>query len=523
MKRTFAVAAREITERRLLFLGAFVAGLLPLVFPLIPALRGNAHDARSVAMLLLAITITVSFPVVFGATIVVGDIAQKRLSFYFSRPLPAASIWAGKLLAALLITIGCTFLAVAPVFFVEGESAFSYDTFGLGSRGSLVLAIPAVLVLLLLAHVVASIARLRSAWIALDFFLAASFSVAIALSLRSLFLSGFWGFYEQARWPELALWWLLVTLIAILLAASYVQVADGRTDARRSHGALSATLWGLSAIFAAILGGLAWWAASARATDLARIDSGVLTAPRGPWVAIGGRLRGGRGGGMFLFNSESSQSVRIRSGHAVFSANGSWAAWGRQSRILRKDSESGPHRRGSLVRESDRHGPFVRGGMVPGRSLAVRPEARGHGWNCPHGLRRREPREPEGARRVATRCRVTGLRLRRRGHDPDFPQDLQCEPKRHHAAGSRDRGGFPTLEEVPRDRPLQARGAPLFAHQRGRAVLRRDETPDGRPHGKTESHAPRRPDRRACSRLSPTISRRRSPPFVGWPGIASPV
>ena len=244
-------------------------------------------------MLLVAATITVAFPLVFGATILVGDIAQKRLSFYFSRPLPAASIWAGKLLAALMISIGCAFLAAAPVFFLEGESAFSYDTGGFGSRGPLVLAVPGVVLLLLLAHVVASMARLRSAWIALDFFLAVFFVVVIALFLRSLYLSGFWDLDEMRRSPERLVWWLAAALIAALLAASCVQVADGRTDARRSHGALSATLWGLTAVSAVILGGLAWWASSARATDLARIEPGVLTAPRGPWVTVGGPIRRG--------------------------------------------------------------------------------------------------------------------------------------------------------------------------------------------------------------------------------------
>jgi hypothetical protein len=327
MKGTLAVAAREIAERKLLFLGAFVAGLLPLGFPLLPILRGNSRDARSVAILLLGATIAVAFPLVFGATILVGDIAQKRLAFYFSRPLPAASIWAGKLLGALLISIGCALLATAPVFLVEGESAFSLQTGGLSSRGPLVLALPGVLLLFLLAHVVASMARLRSAWIILDFTLAVAFTVAIALSLRSLYLAGFWDLDGMRQSPERLAWWLTAALIATLLAASCVQVADGRTDARRSHGALSATLWGLTAVFAAILGGLAWWAASAGAKDLARIDGGVLTAPRGPWVAVGGPLRAGRGAGMFLFDTAGGRSARIRSGEAVFSADGARAAW----------------------------------------------------------------------------------------------------------------------------------------------------------------------------------------------------
>ncbi len=327
MKGTLTVAAREIAERKLLFLGAFVAGLLPLGFPLLPVLRGNPREARSVAVLLVAAAITVAFPLVFGSTIVVSDIAQKRLSFYFSRPLPAASIWAGKLLGALVISIGCAFLAAAPVLLVEGKGVFSVAAGGLDLRGPLVLAIPGVLLLFLLAHAVASMARLRSAWIILDFTLAVVLTVAIALSLRSLFFSGFWDLDAMRQSPERLAWWLTAALIAALLAASCVQVADGRTDARRSHGALSATLWGLTAVSAVILGGLAWWAASARATDLAKVDGVVLTAPRGPWVAARGPLRAGRGKGRFFFDTALGRSVRFRSGSAVFSANGARAAW----------------------------------------------------------------------------------------------------------------------------------------------------------------------------------------------------
>src|ERR1039458_3522177 len=350
MRGTLAVAAREIAERKLLFLGALVAGLLPLGFPLLPVLRGNSRDARSVAVLLLAATIAVAFPLVLGATILVGDIAQKRLGFYFSRPLPAASIWAGKLLGSLLISVGCAFLAAAPVIFVEGESAFSSDTGGLGSRGPLVLALPGVLVLFLLAHVVASMARLRSAWIVLDFILAVVFAIAIALSLRSLFLAGFWDLDEMKHPPETIAWWLTAPIIAALLAASYVQVADGRTDARRSHGALSATLWGLTSVLTLALGGLAWWVSSASPKDLVAVTGGIQTAPRGSWVVVTGRVRArGSAGAAFLYDTASTRYVKLRGSAGVaFSADGSRAVWFEESQGFFERKKTGALRIASL-------------------------------------------------------------------------------------------------------------------------------------------------------------------------------
>lgn len=327
MRGTLAVAAREIAERKLLFLGALVAGLLPLAFPLLPVLRGNSRDARSLAVLLVGSTIAVAFPIVFGATVLVGDVAQKRLAFYFSRPLPAASIWSGKLLGALSISIGCVLLATAPVFLVEGESAFSADTAGLFSRGTLLLALPGILLLFLLAHVVASMARLRSAWIALDFLFAVAFTAAIALSIRSLVFAGFWDLRERSR--SVPLWWLPVALILILLAATCVQVVDGRTDARRSHGALSATLWGLTAFLTLPLAGLAWWVSSAGPKDLVSVEQGIQAAPRGSWVAVAGKVRNrGAAGAEFLYDTASERSVKLnRDREIAFSGDGGRAAW----------------------------------------------------------------------------------------------------------------------------------------------------------------------------------------------------
>src|ERR1019366_3606300 len=64
---------------------------------------------------------------------------------------------------------------------------------------------------------------------------------------RSLFFAGFWSFHEPWRSPVRSLWWPPVALIAILLAASCVQVADGRTDARRVIETEAEAVRGLSA------------------------------------------------------------------------------------------------------------------------------------------------------------------------------------------------------------------------------------------------------------------------------------
>ena len=122
MRGTLAVAAREITERKLAFLGALLLGLVPLAIPLLPGLGGaQARDVRFTVALLLSLTIFVAYPIAFGATIMVSEIVQKRFAFYFSRPLSSASIWTGKILAALIICICGTLLTAIPTLLVDGR------------------------------------------------------------------------------------------------------------------------------------------------------------------------------------------------------------------------------------------------------------------------------------------------------------------------------------------------------------------------------------------------------------------
>jgi ABC-type transport system involved in multi-copper enzyme maturation permease subunit len=350
MKGTLAVAAREVAERKLALLGALLAGLLPLAMPLLPGLGGaQARDARFVTAQFLALTITLAFPLVFGATVLVSDITQKRLAFYFSRPLSAASIWAGKLLAALVISVCGACLAAVPTLLFDGKRAFdAFNTSGPATAYFLL----TTLVLLVGAHTVSSMARLRSAWIALDFFLAALFAVVIALSLRSLFFAGFWDLYEMKHSPEWLLWWLAAPLIATLLAASYVQVADGRTDARRSHGALSATLRGLMALLALPLAGLAWWVNAAAPKDLVAAYTTVV-APHGRWVGISGPVRArGSAGAAFLYETVSGHFIKRQWKQGLdpveFSADGARAVWSEDSQGFFERKRTGAFRIASL-------------------------------------------------------------------------------------------------------------------------------------------------------------------------------
>jgi hypothetical protein len=331
MRALAAVFAREIFARRLVFPVALAAGLMPILVSLANGWsKPNAAELRLLGALVVAATFSFAFALLIGGSVIAGETSEKRISFFFSRPLPAGAIWGGKLLSALFLTIVPGALALAPAL-LTGPAKTVRNVFGAGVEpwSFALAAVCCVLSIILGAHAVVTIARLRSPWVALDLFLAPALVLLAAAFLFYLVRDAYFTAFHSGTSDLLAPFFtgLAAALLAALTAASYAQVAAGRTDARRAHGAFSVVLWGILGTVTAALGGYAWWAASARATDLASIEGGVIAAPQGSWVAAGGPLRAGRGWGLFLFDTGGGRSIRIRSGDAAFSANGARAVW----------------------------------------------------------------------------------------------------------------------------------------------------------------------------------------------------
>ncbi|WP_457831553.1 hypothetical protein, partial [Staphylococcus aureus] len=46
------------------------------------------------------------------------DLSEKRIGFYFSRPIPALSLWTGKILAGWALILGSFFATLVPSFLV---------------------------------------------------------------------------------------------------------------------------------------------------------------------------------------------------------------------------------------------------------------------------------------------------------------------------------------------------------------------------------------------------------------------
>lgn len=330
MRAALVVAAREIADRKRILLAAAVAGLLPFLAPLFPNIaKGDVPQARAILAMVFLVSFGIGTAVVLGSTILVRDFAERRASFYFARPLPSLAIWGGKILAAFLLASGAAFLCGLPAWIASPgigvlpalfAGPVSPTVAAFGAAGAL---FGGLLFLVVLFHAAAVAIRSRSPWLVVDIALL----VVGGIAARRL-----WLVLARVQAPiasEFPNWSVPVLLTALILSGA-VQVSVGRTDLKRGHGAQSLVLWGILGSFLLVLGGFAWWVDSARAADLASIDGGVMVAPRGPWVVVGGPLRAGRGEGLFLFDTTGDRSLRIRSGGAVFSAGGTRTAWGEE-------------------------------------------------------------------------------------------------------------------------------------------------------------------------------------------------
>lgn len=335
MRGFWAVLCREIVERRLLLLAAALVGLVPLAMPFLPGVAGaDPGELRAGTALALCLVVTAVLALTLGSTVIAGDLSERRLGFYFSRPLAGWAIWAGKLAGAAVLCTGAALLVLLPALLLDPQIEIG-TPWWMGDAGSLgltaffvALAIGAV-VALLAVHVVSTMVRSRSSWILLD--LAAAFIVAaLVWSEWQLLLRQ--GAGMASRW---GLAGLLGVLAAASLVAGAVQVTRGRTDPRRGHRLLSLTFWAGMGLAALSFAAYADWVVDVAPQDLMRVGS-VLPPPSGTWIGLRGPAAGrGDYSPAFLFDTASGRSFQIGSSplywwwwlQPVFSPDGSHAAW----------------------------------------------------------------------------------------------------------------------------------------------------------------------------------------------------
>jgi len=345
MKGFLAVFERELAERRLLAAMGLGFGIVAVVLPLLPGfqrtgstlaeLRGGL--AFAVALLLSALT-----AVYLGGSILASDLVERRLGFYFARPLSGWALWSGKIAAAVVLTFGTGLLALLPAVLFGGDLSLAgyWSLNRMGQPEGFFNVGVGLLFLLFAANAVSVMVRSRSPWIAADM---GALILVWAVLWSAWYRLVLAGVVDLARKPQgvdsVARAWAVWVWgpLAALAAAGAAQVLLGRTDLRRAHRALSATLWSLLLALGIASQVFTLWMVSAGPGDLAGVTQAVA-APAGssPWIAITGPAmnRSGYNPG-FLYNVDSGRVVRAGFGLASrwweapvrISADGRRAVW----------------------------------------------------------------------------------------------------------------------------------------------------------------------------------------------------
>ncbi len=325
MYGAFCIAMREMRERRAVLAAAAVAALVPFASPILPGVRAvQAGDARDAMAVALALGFGAVLSILLGATAVARDLAENRLGFDFARPVGALGIWAGRLGAAVLLTLAAVAIVVAPTSVVSGHIAIPDH-----SNLTWTLVVPlvgAVLLLVGLAHVAGVSFRSRSRWLALDLV-----GVVVVLWIAA---SGVRRIYDAFAFQTASFVGgaAVVAIVPALWIASAAQIARGRTDLVAGHRVQSLTLWSMLLVVALAVLGFSLWFVAADVDDL--YEARGEPAPAGPWVTLDGRAAGRPGlEAQFLLDTETGRSIRLgpgdlRSGNAtLYSADGRRAVW----------------------------------------------------------------------------------------------------------------------------------------------------------------------------------------------------
>lgn len=316
MSAVWTVAAREIRARRMVLVAALIVAAL-LSFSFAALVRSGATKGDQALIALLFCT---SFPVAIalgvGASMMSRELGERRLGFYFSRPIPALHLWAGKLLAAAAVVLIAFACVQASLFFSTMDLAGYFQVLRVAS--------PLLLFVMAIGHVVTSMYRARSPWFVADIVLAAA---SVGLFGRLVWTVVEAGAFLTLR-PRLP--FVLAAGVLALMGATAAQLAVGRTDVRRAHLALSVTAW--ISIFVILGGFAAWqrWLLGGAPTQAGGAGYPLIASPSGESIFFRGLI--GRAGfrPYFVMSARSGAFLRISPETfpmATFSADGHAAAW----------------------------------------------------------------------------------------------------------------------------------------------------------------------------------------------------
>lgn len=286
MNAALLIASRELRDKSRLFITALALAAIPFLVSVLPFVRHKGNPSV-IAILggMAAFSMAIGTAAVLGATAIGRELSENRLSFYFSRPISPVAIWIGKTAASLITSLVCFGIIAFPAM-LYARSAWS-QTWTVGSNSVVLLTVAGTIVLFFVMHAASSMARSRSALVALDFALIITAGIAVAMILRPLN----WAHATELRNAVAA--GIGIASLIVFAVAPVRQLAAGRTDRKRSHVALSKVLWPAIAVVLLLAAAFVAWIVMASPSDL----TGEVSAAQSPatgWMVVSGRpqLRG---------------------------------------------------------------------------------------------------------------------------------------------------------------------------------------------------------------------------------------
>ncbi|HEX3577717.1 MAG TPA: hypothetical protein VHY33_04060 [Thermoanaerobaculia bacterium] len=303
MKTALVIAAREFEEKRFVAYAAVAFAVLPFIFAAMPGMKANPADTIAMGALVFGSAFALAVGVISGTSFIGRDLSDGRMSFYFSRPVSALSIWFGKLTAAILMIAGTFGFIMLPARLAAGDHWTRLVS--TTSTWSVLYILVIAIALFLIAHVISTFARSRSPFIALDFAAAVICGVVIRLLFVPLFAGG-----ASVIISKLSVVLAIAATFAIVGGGAW-QLERGRTDRRRNHLALSQFLWTTMAAALLLAAGYVGWVVSIKPSDLTgHIQASSATS--GPLAVITGNARGRSDyRGAFLLDTANGSTWRI--------------------------------------------------------------------------------------------------------------------------------------------------------------------------------------------------------------------
>jgi ABC-type transport system involved in multi-copper enzyme maturation permease subunit len=314
-------------ERRALFGVALVIGILPLLTSQLKSLgvMSGSNDIGTITGMLLII-FTMGVSLLIGSSVLGRDFSERRMGFFFARPISGFSIWAGKFLGAYALLLGSSLALTLPTLLF----------YGFGGDLKKILANPedlgAYLLLTLfflsIGMVIGVIFRSKSWMLALDLALV-PLSIFFAISIAERVIFAFIGYRSFMHLDDIFFYGMGVLVIVAFLCASVAGVVFGRTDIRRAHRMMSMTFWSIALIGLLGYDGFSRWVVAASPNDITSIDYGVMAAPQGNWALVSGKAWGrGEYHPFFLMDTASGRYFRLTPFvDMAFSGDGKRAAW----------------------------------------------------------------------------------------------------------------------------------------------------------------------------------------------------